>query len=450
MNLSTYLQDIRYRMDDSPLQINPVLSDSLLINMLNTARRKISKEMKCYESQFFLFPDLHTDEYPIPSDYVELGTVLDVFKMQQYPPLNKGNAEITKTLLIEGEIAWYQNFFYVNEKRKTITYKTLPQYLEPGYKIKYDGTNTYFNRAGNYIIVNATTDLKGYGTLTSTGTTVTITGGYTTDLVAGATVTANSITRTIASITNTTTFVISGSAPAWVTQSFTWNPFTTSNINNWNRVKGYIKLNSALNGTTEYARYNEIDDNGDGTYTIRIAAWDVLNTFKNQVQAVGTSLLTNGSASVVGTSTKYTYDLTIGDTIYNGQTPIGTVLTITDDTHFTLNTTFTNTTTPAATLYVDNRYTFDNADADDTVRFASYVCNYWAYATPLKMYMDEDRLPEDVHDIVTVYTAAEAWMRRSRTDMANLEMQNYNTMQAKAKDALCEENAHIYNMGVGS
>ncbi len=441
MNLSTYLRDIRYRMDDNPLQISPVLSDSILINMINNARRKISKELKCYENQFFIFPLLHSDEYPIPSDFVELNTILDVWKMQQYPPLHKGNAEITKTLLIQGEIAWYQNFFYINEKRKTITFKTLPQYLEPKYTI------LSFDRDNNQIVVNGTTALTGIGTLTSSGTTVTITNGYTTDLTVGATVTANGVSRTIASVINGTSFTISGTDPLWSSNTYTWNPFTTSNITGWNRVKGYVKIYDSTSGTIEYARVNEITDNANGTYILWIGAWDILNTYKNNSPLYGTVSITNNTSTVTGVGTKFLQDISLNDNVYYNTTKIGTINAITNDTSATVSANFVGGTLANVSVLIDNRYTYDNTD---TVQFASFVCNYWSNASPLQMYLEEDRMPEDTHDLTAVLASHEGWMRRSRQDMANVANQDYENMKMKVKEALNEEAARIYNMGINT
>jgi hypothetical protein len=160
--------------------------------------------------------------------------------------------------------------------------------------------------------------------------------------------------------------------------------------------------------------------------------------------------LTNNSTHVLGSSTVFNTDLSVSDRIEYSGSNIGEVSSITNNTHFVLNTAFisaTATSVTGATLYTDNRPVYvDN----DEVKFIPYIMNYTSLSKALVRQCDNDELPLDVQTIVPIHSAIEAEMRRSRPNEALRHKQEFEQEKSKIEDVINTKKADLYNSGLSS
>jgi hypothetical protein len=214
-----------------------------------------------------------------------------------------------------------------------------------------------------------------------------------------------------------------------------------SDITKWNSVKGYIKAITSA-GVTEYMRVSKIEPNIDNTeYTLYISSFDLKGTLKNGITVSGTIGVTNNSSAVTGNGTKFLFDCATGDKIVIAGATY-TILTVTSNTAMTLSVVYAGTTAPVLTATIDNRPVFvDN----DTIKFATIIVNYISNPKEMVMYNEDDQMPMEAQELVTILSCVEAGMRESRQDVANTNYAEYTKELERRRTKLNIDSSIQYN-----
>lgn len=433
MTLYDYIVDLRIRIDDDPYGIDPYYSNTALATFINNARRDIARKLGIYEKQKPIQPLLYIDEYDLPTDYKQNMIIYDVELQKEHYPANKANAESTKTNL---NLSLTDNLFYINETRKKITFLTSPtiSMVELPYSI------ATFNRAANKITVDGPAYTVATGTIAVSGTGVTIASGSSTQITADYLVKDSAGTvAEVESVTNNAHFVVNAAVLATGTGVWSYGK-KLSTFGDWGDIKPFAKIQSGT--TTEYVRMSKIVNTAATEFTAWVSSWDIMNTFKNQVNVYGTVTLTNSSPAIVGANTMFTTDIATGDLVYQGGTLWGAINGVVNTAYATVNTVWAGSTVAGTTLKIDSRPVF--AD-NDNVSFVTYIMNYKALPPNISRMYEEDTFPYDAQRLVSIKAAVEAEMRRSRPDEAQRHQNEYNAALQEIDDEHGEKEAATYN-----
>lgn len=241
--------------------------------------------------------------------------------------------------------------------------------------------------------------------------------------------------------------------PTYTVQSFSRanktlvvNAVSTGNVNGitkWDKVKGYIKATTS-SGNSEYIRYSKVlaDTPTTNVYTLYLSANDLESKYKDNILVYGTVAISSTNTNIYGTNTKFTVDLTAGDLITVGSVT-KSIDTITSDTIVNVNTAF-STTSSGNSAYVDNKIIFAGSD---TLKFISYIMNYYGIPKDLQYYNEEDGMDISIQHLIPILASSEAWNRRSRKDMSLQELNEYNQEAQKLAIKLNQTKAHMSNKG---
>jgi len=439
MTVNELIRDLRVRLDDNPVGGVPnYFTDANLLQYINNTRKYLSRELGLYKRQDFIMPELYIDEYDLPTDFRSIDNIFDVYNQVIYSPLNQPNTETTKQYT---GVSTYDNLFYINEIRKKLTLLEPSDYPELAYLVKS------FSRSGKTIVIDGSKYETGVGTIavSATGKTVTLSGGLTSQLQVGYAIKDDTVAThsVVTSITNLTVFVVGTTSLSTGTGAWTYSN-KYSDVSKWANVKGYIEINDTSAGVKEYARVSKVVQTATTDYTLYVSSFDLKGDYKNNLKCYGTVALTNTSTGIVGTGTVFNTDLAVGDRILYDNATIGQVSTITNNTHFYMNTAVT-TATATNIIYAESRPVFvDN----DEVKFVPYIMNYSSLSKPLVHQYESDEMPLDMEQLIPIHSAIEAEMRRSRPDKANMHRQEYAQEIEKLVSMQTAKKNDLYNMGL--
>lgn len=406
MQLQDYISELRDRISDNQTLIETHFSDSELTSFINRSRRMVNQMIPQYENQDYIIPDLWIDEYDLPSDFIAMKTVYNPYDNRYYPPTNKAKAEIFPEDFADTMV--YQNLFYINEKRKRITFLKPPEKVPMRFEIKS------FSRTTNTIVID---NCAGVGTLTSSGTSVTMSGETTVHLKAGYKITCSGDTIAISEITSDQTFTLA-SAPGtdWAAETYTVlkSDDTIPVITDWMSLKPYIQLKGSVAAKT-------------GTWS----AYATTLTLNN-VTSLQVGMEITGAGIQKGT-TILTIPSTTSITISKPTTASGstTALNFYTYEYCRVSVIKANSDYTEYTLYIsawnlkdiDYDYTFA---ADDYVTMVTYVHEYISNPKPLASDTDEDRLPMEVQELVVIYAEALAFQRDNLVDRRAVALAEFN------------------------
>ena len=214
---------------------------------------------------------------------------------------------------------------------------------------------------------------------------------------------------------------------------------TLSDIGKWDRVKPYIKVYNA-GGSIEYMRVSKIlqTSTSPEEWTLYLSNYDLKNEYKNNVLGTGTVAI--ASSTITGTSTLFNTELDVNERIVVN----GTSYTVTARTSNTAGAISGTASVSATTAYyIDNKVTFVDGDS---LRIMPYVMYYNSLPKELEMYNEQDRLPIDCQQkLVPLLSAYEAWLRRSRIDLANATLNEYKMELDIVRAKVNQEAADLHN-----
>jgi hypothetical protein len=145
---------------------------------------------------------------------------------------------------------------------------------------------------------------------------------------------------------------------------------------------------------------------------------------------------------IYGTGTKFLTDLTVNDLITVGS-DTRSISSVTSDTACNVNAVFTLTSS-GNTAYVNNIPIYV---ANDTVQFITYLMNYFGISKDLVNLNEYCNFDYNIQVLVPILAAYEAWMRRSRPDMAASELNEYNNQSNKLFVKYNQIKADLHNRG---
>lgn len=403
MTLADYRTELRINIDDNNSYVRTRFSDTQLNSFINNARRMVNKETFVNTNFFLLFPDVNTDEYDLPSDYITYDYLLNVLDEEYFRPTVKPVALISKSQLYT--MADEVNPFYIDEPRRKIIFHDLPDtdIVDQDYLV------LAYSRSGKTLTVCAdstysttidTTGITG-GALTVdiklTSVTYLEVGDYIRvlgDSAAGEQhskaeicyVSAIDTVTKIATISKTVTYagVESTSFQNNHSAGNTVYILDSNDITKWNDVKAFSRVNDIVNSVTEYLKVVKVTDNSNGTYTLTAGTWDITE----QAYKMATASLTSATA---GDLSDY-----------------GNVLKV-------YTTDWTTTVNYASRVTGSGPYVVNNCK----LRFSNCVMCYIANTKNMIYATETDRFPLDVQEIIPLKAEVQAYMREGLTDMAN-------------------------------
>ena len=198
---------------------------------------------------------------------------------------------------------------------------------------------------------------------------------------------------------------------------------TLSNIMNWEKVKSYLLVTNVSTGQSENMRCSKILANtpSNNLFTLYISGRDMNNKYKNNLQCNGTLAVSSTNVVIYGTGTKFNTDLSVNDLVTVGN-DIRSIADVSSDTSCNVNSVFTLTSS-GNTGYVNSMPVYV---ANDTIQFVSYLMNYYGIAKDLVYLNEYCGFDYNAQGLVPILAAYESWMRRSRPDMAAIELNEYN------------------------
>jgi len=241
--LSDYRTETRRLLNDNAQYVQTHHSDAEVNRFINYSRYLINQELRVNEKRQYIQPEYYVDEYTLNSDLITVTRILDMVNGREVSPERRKYVDNVPT-----QYYTWDNLYHIDERRRVLTLLEPPEETPVTYEIKT------FSRTGKKIVIDGTI---GSGTVTSSGTTVTITDGDTSRLSAGMLVTANSEQETIASITDEDTFELE-TAPAVAWSGDTWSFLSSSStlphVGDWTDLKPTVKVwadDVTLDGTTD-------------------------------------------------------------------------------------------------------------------------------------------------------------------------------------------------------
>jgi hypothetical protein len=429
MNLSEYRSELRDRISDNQSIVQTRFTDAQLNSFINLSRRVINKLIPVYENQDYIIPELWIDEYNLPKDFISMGRVYNPFDERYYYPIKKEKAEVLSDDFWYSLV--YENLFYINEKRKRITF------MKPPATVPLSFTISALDRDANIITIDT---CNGAGTVTTVGTAVTLSGDTTSHLRAGYQITVGAETIAIDSITGDQTFTLE-SAPAsdWSADSYTVLESDDSipDIGSWSSIKPYIRLKATAEtlgfdwdakGTT-LTLHDPLDDLDNIEIGMELSCTGIQKNTLVLDKPTALTVLISKPAISAGTDDDvsfYTYE------------------------YCRVSKILANSGKTAYTLYVsgwnlkDLNYAYDFT-VGDLISMVSYVHEYISNPKNLDSDSEEDRMPLEIQELVTVYAESLCFLTLNLTDRQAIALNLFNNMVSDAQFAIKADKMNILN-----